>query len=107
MRGLFEYAVICGDRADNPVPTGPHSSGMRATRGGLLGHADGADSGEGGGWCASLARCPRASSPALLLSDLETHRDRAVALLKVPAVLFMEWVRLPWSDGPGVPLTGL
>ncbi|MDT4934321.1 MAG: hypothetical protein QOK11_2213 [Pseudonocardiales bacterium] len=36
-RGLFEYAVIAGVRADNPVPAARRSSGARVQRG-LLGH---------------------------------------------------------------------
>ena len=39
-----------------------------------------------GGWCASLAGCPRASTPddvAVFLADLNTHRDRAMVLAMV------------------------
>lgn len=86
VRGLFEYAVICGARADNPVPAGRRSGGTRASRGGLLAHADGGRQRRGG----RLVRQPRtlpesveAADVALFLSDLETHRDRAVALLMV------------------------
>ncbi len=38
VRGLFEYAVICGARTDNPVPPGRRATGLRANRRGMLGH---------------------------------------------------------------------
>src|SRR5664280_85236 len=38
VRGLFEYAVISGFRADNPVPAARRSTGLRAKRRGPLGH---------------------------------------------------------------------
>ncbi|MGH9278671.1 MAG: tyrosine-type recombinase/integrase [Acidimicrobiales bacterium] len=86
VRGLFEYAVICGVRADNPVPAGRHSSGMRAPRGGMLAHTDGGRQRRGGRLVRQPRRLPESVEPgevALFLSDLETHRDRAVVLLMV------------------------
>jgi len=86
VRGLFEYVVICGARADNPVPAGRRSSGTRATRGGLLAHVDGGRRRRGGRLVRQPRTLPESVEPgdvALFLSDLETHRDRAVALLMV------------------------
>lgn len=38
VRALFTYLAIIGDRASSPVPAARGSSGLRATRRGLLGH---------------------------------------------------------------------
>jgi site-specific recombinase XerD len=83
VRGLCEFAVISGVRADNPVPTPRHTSGLRAPTG-LLGHVR-ARRPNGGG---RLVRQPRRLPDSLplaqveaFLSDLVTSRDRAIALL--------------------------
>lgn len=85
VRGLFEYAVIAGVRADSPVPAARRSSGLRARRG-LLGHL-GPGRPRGGG---RLVRAPRRLRESLepddvgaFLSDLDTHRDRSMALAMV------------------------
>lgn len=86
VRGLFEYAVICGDRADSPVPSGRRSSGARAVRGGLLAHVDGDRGRRGGRLVREPRRLPDSVDPdevATFLVDLGSHRDRAVALLMV------------------------
>ena len=38
VRGLFEFAVMTGARAENPVPAARRSTGLRPSRRGLLGH---------------------------------------------------------------------
>jgi integrase/recombinase XerC len=82
VRGLFEYVVITGVRVDSPVPSPRRSSGLRAPRG-LLGHLP-ARRPRGSG---RLVRAPRALPESLpidqveaFLSDLGTHRDRAMVL---------------------------
>lgn len=84
VRGLFEYAVISGLRADNPVPAARRSSGLRAKRRGVLGHI-GPGRPSGGG---RLVRQPRRLPESLdreeisgFLADLGTYRDRAMVLL--------------------------
>ena len=58
VRGLFEYAVITGLRAESPVPAARRSSGLRAARRGMLGYL-----GRAGrvvaAWSGSSAACPR------------------------------------------------
>ena len=83
VRGLFEYAVLAGARAENPVPAARRSSGVRAVRRGLLGHL-GPGRVRGGG---RLVRAPRrlpesldAGEVATFVADLSTARDRAMAL---------------------------
>jgi integrase/recombinase XerC len=83
LRGLCEYAVLAGVRADNPVPAARRSSGARVRRG-LLGHL-GPGRPRGGG---RLVRTPRrlpealdAAEVAAFIADLRTARDRAMALL--------------------------
>lgn len=85
-RGLFEYAVICGVRADSPVPVGRRSSGARAVRGGLLGHVDGGRGRRRGRLVREPRRLPDSVEPgdvATFLADLGSHRDRAMTLLMV------------------------
>jgi integrase/recombinase XerC len=83
VRGLFEFAVITGVRDDNPVPAARRSSGLRPRPRGVLGHI--------GGWRAAtggrLVRQPRRLPDSLdagevdaFITDLGTHRDRAMAL---------------------------
>jgi len=84
VRGLFEYSVIVGLRADNPVPAPRRAGGLRAPRGGLLGHVKPRRERRGGG---RLVRQPRRlpervelDEVAAFLADLNTHRDRAMVL---------------------------
>lgn len=82
-RGMFEYAVMCGDVAVNPVPAPRRSTGLRARRRGLLGHVQPRRP-------AAPARLVRQDRPLpesldvddieVFLADLNTHRDRAVVL---------------------------
>jgi len=86
VRGLFEYAVITGVRTDNPVPPGRRSTGLRAPCRGLLGHVAGRRVRAGGRLVRQDRRLPDSVDPdevAAFLSDLDTHRDRAMALAMV------------------------
>jgi len=84
VRGLFEYAVVSGLRADNPVPAARRSTGLRAKRRGPLGHIGPGRPSTGG----RLVREPRRLPESLdrqeisdFLADLDTYRDRAIVLL--------------------------
>lgn len=82
VRGLFEYLVMTGIRADNPVPTARRASGLRGQRKGLLGHVAVRQRG-GGRLVRQPARLPEslpAEDIAVFFADLETHRDRAMVL---------------------------
>lgn len=86
VRGLFEYAVICGARTDNPVPPGRRSTGLRANRRGMLGHLGSRRARSDGRLVRQDRRLPESLEPedvAIFLSDLETHRDRAIVLAMV------------------------
>lgn len=85
VRGLFEYAVIAGVRADSPVPAARRSSGLRARRG-LLGHLGPGRPRGGGRLVREPRRLPESLEPddvGAFLSDLDTHRDRSMALAMV------------------------
>jgi site-specific recombinase XerD len=84
VRGLFEFAVTIGARADNPVPAARRSSGLRIKQRGLLGHVGPGRSRGGGRLVRQLSRLPEALEPddvATFLADLRTLRDRAMTLL--------------------------
>lgn len=83
VRGLFEYAVIAGLRADNPVPAARRSTGLRPKTRGMLGHIGPRRPTTGG----RLVRQPQclpesleAAEVAAFIADLGTHRDRAMTL---------------------------
>jgi integrase len=84
VRGLFEFAVVTGTCDRNPVTSAQRSSGLRPKRRGLLGHVStGRPCGRG-----RLVRAQRPSPDALepdevaeFVSDLGSHRDRAIVLL--------------------------
>ena len=83
LRGLCEYAVLAGVRADNPVPAARRSSGARVRRG-LLGHLGPGRPRGGGRLVRAPRRLPEALEPAevaTFVADLRTARDRAMALL--------------------------
>ena len=83
VRGLFEYAVITGLRADSPVPAARRSSGLRAARRGMLGHAGRAGQ-RGGRLVREQRRLPESLEPAevaAFTAGLSTCRDRAMVLL--------------------------
>jgi site-specific recombinase XerD len=84
VRGLFEFAVMTGTRAGNPVPAARRSSGLRASRRGLLGHIGPGRPRSGGRLVRQPRRLPGALGPedvAAFLAGLRTFRDRAVTLL--------------------------
>jgi integrase/recombinase XerC len=83
VRALFEHQLMCGERADNPVPAPRRGQGLRAKSRGVLGHLGPGRSRSGG----RLVRTPRRLPESLgrdeigaFLVDLLTHRDRAMAL---------------------------
>jgi site-specific recombinase XerD len=83
VRGLLEFAVTSGVRAENPVPAARRSSGLRPKQRGLLGHIGPGRPRTGG----RLVRAPRrlpesldAAEVGAFIADLATHRDRAIAL---------------------------
>jgi hypothetical protein len=75
VRGLFEFAVTIGARADNPVPAARRSSGLRTKQRGLLGHVGSGRPRSGGRLVRQPSRLPEALAPddvATFLSDLRT-----------------------------------
>ena len=83
VRALFEFAVLAGVRADSPVPSPRRSSGLRASRRGMLGHVRARHPRQGGRLVRQARRLPESLEPAevaAFLADLGTHRDRAMAL---------------------------
>jgi site-specific recombinase XerD len=85
-RGMFEYLLVVGARADNPVPAARRSSGLRAPGRGLLGHLGPGRRRAGGQLVRQPRRLPEALDPADVnefLSDLRTSRDRAIVLAMV------------------------
>ena len=84
VRGLFEFAVMTGVRADNPVPAARRSSGLRPSRRGLLGHIGAGRPRSGGRLVRQPRRLPESLEPddvAAFLADLRTFRDRAITLV--------------------------
>lgn len=83
VRAMFDYAVLAGARADNPVPSARRSSGLRAKRRGLLGHISAGRVRTGGRLVREARRLPEALASdevEAFVTDLDTHRDRAMAL---------------------------
>jgi integrase/recombinase XerC len=83
VRGLFEFAVMAGSRADNPVPAARRSSGLRAARRGLLGHIGPGRPRSGGRLVRQPQRLPESLEPddvTAFLANLRTFRDRAITL---------------------------
>lgn len=83
VRAFFEYLVMTGRRADNPVPSPRRGQGLRQSQRGLLGHL-GPGRARGGG---RLVRQPRllpeslsASHVDAFVATLRMHRDRAMVL---------------------------
>lgn len=86
VRGLFEYAVIVGERDVNPVPGARRSTGWRAPKRGMLGHLGPGRNRGGGRLVRQPRRLPESVDPAdvaAFIADLGTHRDRAIALVMV------------------------
>lgn len=85
VRGLFEHLVMTGVRSDNPVPAARRASGLRGQRNGLLGHVA-VRSRSGGRLVREPKRLPEslpAEAVTAFVADLDTHRDRAIALAMV------------------------
>ncbi|MEA2825719.1 MAG: integrase/recombinase XerC [Actinomycetota bacterium] len=85
VRGLFEHLVTTGARVDNPVPSARRASGLRGQHRGALGHVA-TRSRSGGRLVREPQRLPESVSAedvTAFLADLETHRDRAMALAMV------------------------
>jgi integrase/recombinase XerC len=83
VRALFEFAVLAGVRTDSPVPSPRRSAGLRVPRRGVLGHLPARHPRRGGRLVRQARRLPEsleAAEVAAFLTDLSTHRDRAVAL---------------------------
>ncbi len=83
VRALFEYLVMTGRRADNPVPSPRRGQGLRRSERGLLGHLGPGRARPGG----RLVRQPRLLPESLPAGDVDafiatlgTHRDRAMVL---------------------------
>jgi integrase/recombinase XerC len=83
VRALFEYLVMTGRRADNPVPSPRRGQGLRRSERGLLGHLGPGRARTGG----RLVRQPNVLPESLSVSDIDafiatlgTHRDRAMVL---------------------------
>lgn len=86
VRGLFEYARIAGFREDNPVPAARRATGLRPKARGMLGHIGPRKPSTGGRLVRQAHRLPESLDPAevaAFVADLETHRDRAMALAMV------------------------
>jgi integrase/recombinase XerC len=84
VRALFEYLVMCGDRADNPVPVPRRGQGLRAKSRGVLGHLGPGRRRSGGRLVRSPRRLPESldrDEVGAFLADLLTYRDRAIVLL--------------------------
>ena len=84
VRGLFTYLAISGDRVDSPVPAARRSSGLRATRRGLLGHLGPGRPRGAGQLVRTQRRLPESLEPAdvsAFLADLSSYRDRAIVLV--------------------------
>lgn len=86
VRGLFEYAVIAGVRSDDPVPAARRATGLRPKARGMLGHLGPRRPPTGGRLVRQPRRLPEslaAAEVAAFVADLDTHRDRAIALAMV------------------------
>jgi integrase/recombinase XerC len=84
VRGLFEFAVMTGARAENPVPAARRSTGLRPGRRGLLGHIGPGRPRSGGRLVRQPRRLPESLEPedvAAFVADLRTFRDRAITLV--------------------------
>jgi site-specific recombinase XerD len=85
-RALFEYLVLAGVRAENPVPAPRRGQGLRPKSRGLLGHLGPGRVRGGGRLVGQERRLPESLDPAdvsMFLAGLGSHRDRAVVLAMV------------------------
>jgi integrase/recombinase XerC len=85
-RALFEYLVLTGAQAGNPVPAPRRGQGLRPKSRGLLGHLGPGRVRGGGRLVRQERRLPESLDPAdvsMFLAGLGSHRDRAVVLAMV------------------------
>jgi integrase/recombinase XerC len=85
-RGFFEYLLLSGVRDDNPVPAPRRGQGLRPKARGVLGHLGPGRARQGGRLVRQHKRLPESLDPtdvSMFLTDLGTHRDRAIVLLMV------------------------
>ena len=104
VRGLFEFAVMTGARAENPVPAARRSTGLRSSRRGLLGHIGPGRPRGGGRLVRQPRRLPESLEPedvAAFVVDLRTFRDRAITLVNLPAVVCFRHRGPPLPGGDG------
>ena len=85
-RAFFEFLMMAGLVEDNPVPTARRGQGLRPKARGVLGHLGPGRSRRGGRLVREQRRLPEAlegGDVAAFLTDLLTHRDRAIVLAMV------------------------
>ena len=108
VRGLFEFAVMTGARAENPVPAARRSTGLRPSRRGLLGHIGPGRPRGGGRLVRQPRRLPEALEPedvAAFVADLRSFRDRAITLVMLLAGCVLRrsgrcgWPMWTWGCG--------
>lgn len=86
VRALFEYLVMAGARADNPVPSPRRGQGLRPKARGMLGHLGPGRVRGGGRLVRQERRLPESLDSAdvsMFLTDLGSYRDRAIVLAMV------------------------
>ncbi len=84
VRGLFEFLLMRQAITASPVPAPRRSSGLRPIPRGLLGHLGEGRRRSGGRLVRQDNLLPESLPPAdvdVFLSDLRTHRDRAIVVL--------------------------
>jgi len=83
-RGFFGFLVMAGQLAANPVPTGRRGAGLRPAARGVLGHLGPGRPRGGGRLLREPSRLPESlplTDVGAFLTDLGSHRDRAIVLL--------------------------
>jgi integrase/recombinase XerC len=83
VRALFEHQLMLGLLATNPVPAPRRGQGLRPKARGMLGHLGPGRPRGGGKLVREPRRLPEALDPedvTTFLTDLRTHRDRALVL---------------------------
>lgn len=83
VRAFYEFMVMTGELTRNPVPSGRRASGLRARPRGMLGHVGSKRPRDSGRLVRQPRRIPEsleADDVSVFLSDLGTHRDRAIVL---------------------------
>ncbi len=82
-RAFFEFLVMTGSRASNPVPAPRRGQGLRPTARGMLGHLGPGRARAGGRLVREQRRLPESLDLVdvqAFTSGLRTHRDRAMVL---------------------------